>query len=432
MKKKYKCFVISPIGNEGTEIYEEYKDLYELIIRPALEIYPIDVKRGDHFVSEDKIDDSVIRNIQEADICICDISEPNPNVYYELGRRDETGKPVVLLKKKGTAQSPVDIATRRYIEYEWEGRYGIRDAQDHIRSMVGPMIEQGFEDRGKGATLRDIADTISRLERKIDRLSTENRGGSRASVDIPFSGNNTDPVSKFKYALLERNLSMAEEAMQQLQYRMDELAFYDQVVEQVAALGSVKAGEMLIEKAEKFFDSDMSFKKKIEYLGCMISYAYRVDKEMSILELVEKICDSLEIHASSEEPEDVIQIYNQQNRLYHGIFGSTRDVSWLDKAIIALKKAIAIYGTSYLYNNLAMCYYAYADEKKEFEYYQLAEEAIDMCLELDTTEDAEHLKLACKIYIIVKSPKFDDVFERLAKTNPMEARLLAEELKSYI
>ena len=99
--------------------------------------------------------DSVIKNIQEADICICDISEPNPNVYYESGRRDETGKPVVLLKKKGTAQSPVDIATRRYIEYEWEGRYGIRDAQDHIRSMVGPMIEQGFEDSGKGATLRD-------------------------------------------------------------------------------------------------------------------------------------------------------------------------------------------------------------------------------------------------------------------------------------
>lgn len=108
---KYQCFVISPIGNEGTEVYLEYKDLYELIICPALEIYDIEVKRGNHFVSDDKIDDSVIKNIQEADICICDISEPNPNVYYELGRRDETGKPIVLLKKKGTPQSPVDIAT---------------------------------------------------------------------------------------------------------------------------------------------------------------------------------------------------------------------------------------------------------------------------------------------------------------------------------
>ena len=46
--KQYTCFVISPIGAEGTEVYEEYKDLLELIIIPALEIYNIQVKRGDH------------------------------------------------------------------------------------------------------------------------------------------------------------------------------------------------------------------------------------------------------------------------------------------------------------------------------------------------------------------------------------------------
>ena len=77
---KYTCFVISPIGEEGTEVHEEYQDLFDLIIKPALEIYDMDVRRGDHFVNEGRIDDSVIKNVQMADICICDISMPNVNV----------------------------------------------------------------------------------------------------------------------------------------------------------------------------------------------------------------------------------------------------------------------------------------------------------------------------------------------------------------
>ena len=28
---KYTCFVISPIGKEGTDIYQDYKDLLDLI-----------------------------------------------------------------------------------------------------------------------------------------------------------------------------------------------------------------------------------------------------------------------------------------------------------------------------------------------------------------------------------------------------------------
>ena len=199
---KYTCFVISPIGKEGTDIYQDYKDLLDLIIIPALEVYDMNVMRGDHAITEDKIDASVIKNIQDADICICDITEPNPNVYYELGRRDETGKPVMLLKRKGSPSSPVDIANRRYFEYDWDSRYGVREAQRSIREFVEPLVEQGFEARGKSATLGDIAETLGRLERKLDRLS---RGtGSTPSAVPPVIDRNkggeggaddTDPCS---------------------------------------------------------------------------------------------------------------------------------------------------------------------------------------------------------------------------------------------
>ena len=426
---KYTCFVISPIGDEGTELHEEYQDLFDLIIVPALEVFDMEVKRGDHFVTDDKIDASVIKNIQDADICICDISIPNPNVYYELGRRDETGKPILLLKKKGTAQSPVDIATRRYFEYEWDGRHAIREAQEHIRDFVRPLIEQGFVSRGNSATLGDIAESISRLERKIDRIGTKS-GYAGSAAPVPSSTDQTDPRDKFKYALMQKNIPMAEEAMGQLQYRMEKLNFYDQVVEQVAALGSNIAGEMMIAEAGEFFDSDMTFKQKIEYLACLVTYANQTDKEEQIFDIAESAFHILEKQTDGEDPKIVIQLYNQQNRLYFGLFANTRNPDWMTRAVAALKKAIAISPSDFLYYNLSTCYYSYANSTQDSDAMLDAKEAIEKCLSLDGDEvDKDHLSLACKIYANLGDPKYDDMLDQLQQIDPIGAMVLANSLK---
>ena len=428
--KQYTCFVISPIGAEGTEVYEEYKDLLELIIIPALEIYNIQVKRGDHFVNDEKIDSSVIRNIQDADICICDISLPNPNVYYELGRRDETGKPILLLKKKGSPQAPVDIATRRYFEYEWDGRYAIREAQNHIRAFVEPLIEEGFEERGKSATLSDIADSISRLERKIDRLATKGGTAVSPAVTVDAPADDANPADKLKLAVMQTNVPLAEQAMDQLQDRYPEQKFYDQVVRSVASMGSERAGEMLLGHAREYFDSDVELKKKLDYLASMVTYATKRDKSESILELFLSCCKSLEIQAENEAPEMVVTIYNQQNRLFHSIYLDTRNTEWLDKALSALKKAISIDPRNYMYYNMATCYYAYGRSNGEIEMFQLAQDAIERCLTMDTKDDKDHLEMACKIYAKLKNPKLQDTFDRFAAVNPIRAKLIAKELFS--
>lgn len=429
-RHKHTCFVISPIGDEGTELYQEYKDLFELIIVPALEVFDFEVRRGDHFVNDDKIDDSVIRNIQDADICICDISIPNPNVYYELGRRDETGKPILLLKRKGSGQCPVDIATRRYFEYEWEGRYAIREAQNHIRTFVEPLVEMGFEERGSSATLSDIADCLNRVERKLDRLSKAERGSgvlsATAAASIPTD--NTDPKDKFKLALMQKNVPLAEQAMDQLQYRMEKLSFYDQVVEQVASMGSSRAGNMLIEFAEEFFDSNMSFKKKTEYIGSLVSYSNKSNREEEVLDLILSLCGRLERSADGVEPAQIVSIYNQQNRLFYGIYRNTNDVLWLDKAVAALYKAIGISKHNFLFYNLATCQFARFRSGGDTEALKAAREAIESCLERDQKEDKDHLELACKIYAKLEDPKLGDVFERLAKLDPVAAQILARDL----
>ncbi|MCQ2539430.1 MAG: hypothetical protein MJ114_03165 [Acetatifactor sp.] len=431
--REYTCFVISPIGQEGTELYEEYKDLLELIIVPALEIYNIKVRRGDHFINDDKIDSSVIKNIQDADICICDISLPNPNVYYELGRRDETGKPVLLLKKKGTPQCPVDIATRRFFEYEWEGRYAIREAQNHIRSFVEPLIDQGFEEKGKSATLSDIADSISRLERKIDRLGTAAPAAGSVLGGVPLGDaakatSDADPNDKLSLALMQKNIPLAEEAMAQLQVRMDKLKFMDTVVRKVAQLGSEPAGKLMIASADEYFDSSVSLTAKLNFLGSMVTYATKKAKTEEFLTLFHRVCKSLELQAENERPEAVQTIYNQQNRLYYSFYLDTRNIEWLEKAITALKKAIQIAPENFLYYNLCTCYYSYSKNTGNMDMMELAREAIDACLAKDTKDDKDHVEYACRIYSALKDPRLGDMFEKLRAINPIRAQVIAKDI----
>ena len=113
----YTCFIICPFGESGTETRVNADDLRDLIIRPALEPLGFRVERGDDHVDQSEIDSAVIRAVREADLCIVDISKVNANVFYELGRRDETGKPVILLRAVNSDSVPADISSRRYVEY---------------------------------------------------------------------------------------------------------------------------------------------------------------------------------------------------------------------------------------------------------------------------------------------------------------------------
>lgn len=429
MEKKLTCFVISPIGEAGSEIRRNADDLLSLIVRPALEPYGFEILRGDHRSEASQIDIDVIKCVQDSELCICDVSLPNINVFYELGRRDETGKPVVLLKAKDSEPLPVDIATRRYIEYDLDSRRGIIDSSIQIRNFVGPMVQRGFEDSGRAATLGELSEVLQRVERKLDRVTKkiEEGGGSPVigGAAPQIDTGNDDPNEVFRLALIQRNVPLAEQAMEALRTRgMDRMRWLDLVVEQAAAMGSEKAGEILIASAQEFFDSDMSFKKKTEYLGGLVSFANKKDREEELLPLVEGASRQLEAESEGQRPEEVVAIYNQRNRLYFGIYINTKDKQWLHKAIDMLHKAYSIAPTRAVCFNLATCYYRVPD-------LNLAARFIDECISQDDEKgDADHLELACKIYYKLNDPRFDDALERLARISQTKAILLKRDLES--
>ncbi len=432
--KKYTCFVISPIGEKDSEVFQEYEELFSLIIKPALEVFDIEVSRGDHFLTDEKVDDTVISQVQIADICICDVTLPRVNVYYELGRRDETGKPLILLKKKGSGILPVDIRTRRFVEYDYDLR-SARKAHEDIRNIIKPLIENSFEQLGSSATLADLADVLARVERKIDKIIEANHSVSRRPVSFVMEEDSeVAPMERLRYAIRQRDVIMAEDAMERLKPTMDVIPFYDIVVEQVAAMGSAIAGKMLLDYADDFiFNTSISFIKKIEYISCMVAYANRRNVGLENLELFEKCLAGMlkeSQHIDNIPDEQIADIHNQQNRLYYGIYLSTKDKQWAEKAIHSLQRAIRISPTNYLHYNITTCYWELARETGDEKMYALAKENIDKCLDFGDTNDCDYLMMACRIYKKFEEPKFSEVFAKLEKLSPIRAANLAYELRN--
>ena len=81
--------------------------------------------------------EEVEKRIREADTCLADISEPNPNVWFELGFAIAAGKPVVLVcLEKPNRRFPFDIQHRKIILYKTESARDFEDLKSKITTSL--------------------------------------------------------------------------------------------------------------------------------------------------------------------------------------------------------------------------------------------------------------------------------------------------------
>lgn len=100
--KKEKCFVMMPISDQGDYPKGHFQKMYEQIFQPAIEDAGYEAYRVDENAISDRIIDKIFNAIQDCPIALCDLSNRNPNVLYELGLRQAYDKPVVLVQDEKT------------------------------------------------------------------------------------------------------------------------------------------------------------------------------------------------------------------------------------------------------------------------------------------------------------------------------------------
>lgn len=171
-----KCFVISPIGEEGSETRKRADQLYKYIIQPVCEKCEFDPIRVDQINDTDSITQTILDHLNTSELVIADISEHNPNAFYEMGYRKSLSKPIIHLKQQGET-IPFDIASIRTFDYDLSDL----DSVDAVKERLVKTIQNlNFvtedivdEDENKDFGNKNILSILYEILNKLDDLGNQ-------------------------------------------------------------------------------------------------------------------------------------------------------------------------------------------------------------------------------------------------------------------
>jgi hypothetical protein len=140
------CFIIMPISTieDSLEVYggdiDHFGHVLECLFIPAVDacnLQPVLPKVS----GSDIIHGEIIKNLSSADLVLCDISQLNPNVFFELGIRTSLNKPVTLVVDDTTKNIPFDTGIINYHKYNsslkgWLIKDEIEKLSKHIKKTL--------------------------------------------------------------------------------------------------------------------------------------------------------------------------------------------------------------------------------------------------------------------------------------------------------
>ena len=112
------CFVVSPIGEQGTERFQSFRRVLDCLIRPAIEQSSIGLRviRADEIHRPGSFIRDVLEYLAGAYLVVVDITGQNPNVFYELGVRHALSSRTILIARMAT-DIPADLREYRTLIY---------------------------------------------------------------------------------------------------------------------------------------------------------------------------------------------------------------------------------------------------------------------------------------------------------------------------
>jgi hypothetical protein len=140
------CFVIGPIGKDGSPERKHADLLLHSVIKEVLEAeeFGYRVKRADEDADPGMISDRVISDIIHAELVVADLTELNPNAFYELGIRHSAEKPAIHVAKLGTPL-PFDNASHRTIFIDLSDWQSIQRGRTQLAGSARAIQDPDFQ-----------------------------------------------------------------------------------------------------------------------------------------------------------------------------------------------------------------------------------------------------------------------------------------------
>lgn len=164
------CFIVTAIGESGTPTRERADNVYRYLIAPVCEELGYKPVRVDHVNAVDNINETVINHLKTAPMVIADMTEHNPNAFYELGFRQALELPLVPIIKEGE-RLPFDVMTTRTVFYDTDVSK-IEESKENLKSKIQSFKNFKMPDSRieRTLTLDDVNDNLSKKLNKILNL----------------------------------------------------------------------------------------------------------------------------------------------------------------------------------------------------------------------------------------------------------------------
>lgn len=139
------CFVVGPIGEEGSPIRNRSDMLLHYIIQPAMaHRTDFKIKRADQIAAPGMIDGQIIKCLRDAELVIADLATSNPNAFYEIGIRHMVSKPIVHMQEKAE-RIPFDVSLYSAVLYSLESVKSHKEAIDQLRRHIDAALDANHE-----------------------------------------------------------------------------------------------------------------------------------------------------------------------------------------------------------------------------------------------------------------------------------------------
>ena len=129
------CFVIAPIGEPDSDTRKRSDQILQHVITPAVSQVGYEPIRADQIDKPGLITNQVIQHIVSDPLVVADLTEHNPNVFYELAIRHALRLPLVQIISMGDP-IPFDVASARTIKVNHTDLDSVANAKDEIVEQI--------------------------------------------------------------------------------------------------------------------------------------------------------------------------------------------------------------------------------------------------------------------------------------------------------
>lgn len=183
------CFVIAPIGEPDSETRKRSDQVLKHIIRPAVEMCGYTAVRADEIDKPGIITSQVIQRVVSDPLVVADLTDRNPNVFYELAIRHALRKPLVQVIKK-SERIPFDVAGTRTIQVDHRDLDSVEAAKKEIAEQVKALEQDSTDmetpisvsldlqflrqsENPEDRSLADLVSAVSELRASVAKLEVK-------------------------------------------------------------------------------------------------------------------------------------------------------------------------------------------------------------------------------------------------------------------